>query len=104
MPLDDGDDFNPLEELEQAHRENTRLQALLAADDKAAEALRWQSAYDVAQRRSDEHLGTIASRDKQITFLSRQLTRCGKAVGEADTDKIAPAVERMAKAAKEHAA
>ncbi|MBJ2155279.1 ParB N-terminal domain-containing protein [Variovorax sp. IB41] len=93
-------DFDPFVELQQANDENIKLRQLLDADDKAAEALRWQSAYDVAQRRSDEHLQTIASRDKQIDFLSRQLKRCGKAVGEDDTDKIAPAVERIARAAK----
>ena len=97
---DAGDDFDALEELEQANREITRLRAVVDADDKAAEVVRWRGAYEVAQRRSDEHLSTIASRDKQIAFLSRQLTRCGKVVGEADTDKIAPAVERMARTAK----
>ncbi len=97
---DHGADFNPLAELESATTELTKLRKLLEADDKAAEALRWQDAYEVARRRSDEHLTTIKARDKQIAFLSRQLQRCGKAVGEADTDKIAPAVERVARAAK----
>ncbi|MDO9357886.1 MAG: hypothetical protein Q7T70_02695 [Polaromonas sp.] len=100
MAEDHGADFDPFVELQQANDENIKLRQLLDADDKAAEAMRWQSAYDVAQRRSDEHLQTIASRDKQIDFLSRQLKRCGKAVGEDDTDKIAPAVERVARAAK----
>ena len=99
-PLEDGSDFDPLEELEAANLELTKLRQIVEADDKAAEIERWRSAYEVAQRRCDEHLGTVAARDKQIGFLSRQLQRCGKAVGEADTDKIAPAVERLARAAK----
>ncbi|HUD32037.1 MAG TPA: ParB N-terminal domain-containing protein [Variovorax sp.] len=99
LPDDDGG-FDPLEELEAANADNTRLRTLLEADDKAAEALKWQGAYEVAQRRNDEHLTTIASRDRQIAFLARQLARCGKAVDELDQDKIAPAVEAMARAAK----
>lgn len=94
------DDFDPLAELELANQENLRLQALLSADDKAADSIRWHSAYQVAQRRCDEHLATISTRDKQIAFLSRQLARCGKAVDEADVDKIAPAVEQLARAAR----
>jgi hypothetical protein len=52
---------------------------------------------EVTQRRSDEHLTTIGARYRQIAFLSRQLARCGKAAGEQDPDKIAPAVEAMAR-------
>lgn len=97
---DHGADFDALAELEESNAELTKLRKIIEADDKAADALRWRSAYDVAQRRSDEHLRTIAARDARITFLSRQLTRCGKAVGESDTDKIAPAVERLVRDAK----
>lgn len=82
------------------NEEIAKLRKLLATDDKAAEALRYQDLYALAQRRSDEHLATINSRDRQIKFLARQLERCGKAVGEFDQDKIAPAVEAVARAAK----
>jgi ParB-like chromosome segregation protein Spo0J len=99
-PPDDDGGFDPLEELEAMNAENTKLRKLLEANDMAAEVLKWQGLYDVAQRRSDEHLATINSRDKQIKFLARQLERCGRAVGELDQDKIAPAVEAVARAAK----
>lgn len=98
--VDHGDDFDPLMELDQANREIQRLSRLINTDDKAAEALRWQRAYDVAQRRCDEHLATIAAKDRQQAFISRQLVRCGKAVGITDTDQIAPAVEALARKAK----
>jgi ParB-like chromosome segregation protein Spo0J len=97
---DHGADFDPLAELEASNAENTKLRKLLEADDKAAEALRWQAAYEVAQRRSDEHLTTIQARDRRIDFLVSQLNRCGRAVGEKDLDKIAPTVEDMARAAR----
>jgi hypothetical protein len=97
---DHGADFDPLAELELANAENTKLRKLMETDDKAAEALRWQDAYETIKRRSDEHLTTIQARDRRIDFLSRQLDRCGKAVGEKDLDKIAPTVEDMARAAR----
>ncbi|RZI75184.1 MAG: S-adenosylmethionine-binding protein [Pseudomonas sp.] len=96
--LDEDGDFDPLAELQLANAENTKLRTLLEADDLGAEALRWVRAYEVAQRRNDEHLSTLASRDKQIAFLARQLERCGKAVGEHDQDKVAAAVEALARA------
>lgn len=97
---DHGADFDPLEELEAANAENVKLRTMLESSDLGAEALKHLRAYEVAQRRSDEHLTTIANRDRQIDFLARQLRRCGKAVGELDQDKIAPAVEAMARAGK----
>lgn len=97
---DHGADFDPLEELAAMNEEIAKLRKALEADDKAAEVIKWQGLCDVAQRRSDEHLATINSRDRQIKFLARQLERCGKAVGETDQDKIAPAVEAAIRAAK----
>lgn len=99
-PFEDNEDFDPLEELEAANAEITKLRKLFETDDKAAEALRSHEVGEVLQRRNDEHLRTIAARDKHIAFLTRQLDRCGKAVGELDNDKIAPAVEAMARMAK----
>lgn len=97
---DDEVGFDPFEELEAMNNEIARLRKILEADNKAAEVMKWQGLCNVAQRRSDEHLATINSRDRQIKFLARQLERCGKAVGELDQDKIAPAVEAVARAAK----
>lgn len=95
------DEIDLVQELEALNTEVTTLRKLAAADDKTAEALRWRDAYDTLERRCNEHLRTIAARDLQITFLSRQLKRCGKAVGEDDTDKIAPTVERLVREAQE---
>lgn len=100
VPSPDDDGFDPFEELETMNAENAKLRQLLEASDLGAEALKWLRVSEVAQRRSDEHLATINSRDRQIKFLARQLERCGKAVGEFDQDKIAPAVEAVARAAK----
>jgi hypothetical protein len=94
------DDIDLMAELDAVTAERDSLRVLVAQDDKTAEALKWQHAYDVAQRRCGEHQTTIQARDKQISFLARQLERCGKAVGVADQDLIAPAVERLARAAK----
>lgn len=98
--LEDDGGFDPLDELEATNKEITKLRTLLETDNKAAEVLRFQEAYEVAERRSDEHLRTIASRDSRIAFLACQLDRCGQAVGEQDQDKIAAAVTAMACTAK----
>jgi hypothetical protein len=99
-PCEGDEELDSLEELKAASAEITKLQKLLETDDKAAEVLRLHEVGEVLQRRNDEHLATIAARDKHIAFLTRQLNRCGKAVGELERDKIAPAVEAMARMAK----
>lgn len=99
-PFEDDKDFDPLEELEAANAEITKLQKLFETDDKAAEALRLHQVSEALQRHNNEHLETIAARERRIAFLTRQLDRCGKAVGELEHDKVASAVEAMAHMAR----
>jgi hypothetical protein len=89
-------DFDPLAELEAAQIEIERLQGELQAaeaEDLKAEAIRWKRSHQVAERRQGEIMDAANNAQKHSLFLKRQLDRCGKAVGENDPDKIAPAVE-----------
>ena len=56
-----------------------------------------------AERRQGELMEDAAGARKRADFYERQLSRCGKAVGVLDLDKVAPAVEAMARKAKEPA-
>lgn len=98
---DYGADLDLREELQAMHEEIAKLRKILEASDLGAEVLRYQDLYALAQRRSDEHLAAVNNREKQIKFLTRQLERCGKAIGELDQDKIAPAVEARIRALRE---
>lgn len=91
------DDAPSLPELvDELQRENEALAGQLkavAADDPAAEALKWRKAYDHAVRQQSEAMERAAESTKRESWVMRQLTRCGKAVGEDDPTKIAAAVE-----------
>jgi hypothetical protein len=89
-------DFDPLVELEAANKQNAELNAQLAAieaDDPRAEVLKWKRAHEVSERRLSEVMESAHHAQKHTKFLSGQLMRCGRAVGQEDTDKIAPTVE-----------
>ena len=93
-------DFDPIAALEAAHADVERLTGEIAAaegDDLKAEAMKWRRVSDQHQRATDDLRTRLASVEKQLQFLSRQLRRCGKAVGEEDTDRIAAAVEAFAR-------
>lgn len=89
-------DFDPLVELENANKELESLHAQLdaaEADDQKAETLKWRRAHQVAEKRQGEIMDAANNAQKHAKFLSNQLARCGRAVGETDPDKIAPTVE-----------
>ncbi len=87
---------DPATLLEEAQRELEQMTALLKvaeADDKTAEALKWRRMYDNALRQQSEAMEKAHKESKRHEATYRKLARCGKAVGETDPDKIAPAVE-----------
>ena len=90
-------DFDPLAELQSTQKEVEVLQAQLTAaeaDDQKAETLKWKRLHQVAERRQGEAMDTAHRAQKGEKWIMDQLRRCGKAVGEDDTAKIALAVER----------
>lgn len=91
-------DFDPLVELEAAQKEVERLTAELQAteaDDLKAEALKWRRAYDAAVRGQSDAMDRAAKFDKELGWFGRQLSRIGKAIGEADPSKVAPKIEAL---------
>ena len=100
------DGFDPLAELELAQKEIERLTAELKAaeaDDLKAEALKWRRAYDHAVREQSAAMDRASKMQDREAWTMRQLRRCGKAIGQDDPDKIAPAVEAFARAHREPA-
>ncbi len=90
-----------LEELvDELQAENTRLTGeitALAADDQKAETLKWRRAYDHAQREQSAAMDKAHKLEKHLTWTTRQLMRCGKAVGVEDPAKVAATVEALAR-------
>lgn len=103
--MDDGPSLSEL--VDELQRENESLTGQLKAteaDDLKAEALKWRRAYDHALRQQSEAMERAAESVKREARTMKALRRCGKAVGEEDPDKIAPAVEAMARQVKKVAA
>ncbi|MBK7024525.1 MAG: hypothetical protein IPH41_13805, partial [Sulfuritalea sp.] len=99
----DHDLESPAEMMSDMQKELDTLNALLKvadADDQKAEALKWRRAYDAAVRGQSEAMDRAHKSVEREKVTKRQLMRCGKAVGEDDEFKIAPAVEAMARAYK----
>lgn len=95
-----------LQELETAHKEIEKLTAEIQAaeaDDLKAEAVKWRRAYEHAEREQANAMDRAARERKLHDFKHRQLMRCGKAVGVTDPDKIAPAVEALARSVRKAA-
>lgn len=96
-PANDADTGQSLDELiEEIQRENDQLRAQLTAmeaDDTKAELRKALLQRDHAVRQQSEAMDKAVREQKAHAFKHRQLMRCGKAVGEDDPDKIAPAVE-----------
>jgi hypothetical protein len=57
-----------------------------------------------AERRRDEVMADAARIKGRCELYERLLSRCGRAVGERDLDKVAPAVEAMARSVRKVAA
>ena len=91
------DDSDVLADLQSQVAQLTEQVKAVSADDPRAEALKWRQAHQSAERRISELMRTVEQREKHIQFLSKQLKRCGKAVGQEDIDQIAPAVEAAAR-------
>lgn len=87
-------------ELDQARATAAEFEkALLATDDKVkfSELIR---RLDHAVREQHKLMADAVALKKRADFYERQLARCGKAVGQRDLDKVAPAVEAMVRAQK----
>lgn len=81
--------------LRQAEAERDDFKRAIEADDaKAALAAALQRMHH-AERRQDELMAEAATSRKLSDFYEKQLARIGKAIGQPDLDKIAPAVEAM---------
>lgn len=96
----DPDDPSLEELVDELQAENTRLTGeitALAADDQKAETLKWRRAYDHAQREQSVAMDKAHKLEKHLTWTTRQLMRCGKAVGVEDPAKVAATVEALAR-------
>jgi hypothetical protein len=94
----DLDEVTPSTEelIAELQKENEQLRSqleTLMADDTKAELHKMILQRDHAVRQQAEAMDRAHGERKRHDFKHRQLMRCGKAVGETDPDKIAPAVE-----------
>lgn len=100
-PADDGNDFDPVAELETQMKINADLQAQIQAaeaDDLKAEAIKWRRAYEHAQRTADDKMANAARLDKELQQLHNRMLRIGKLFGERDPVKIPALVESFYRA------
>ena len=101
------DGFDPLAALEEAQREVETLTGhikALEAEDSKAELRKALLQRDHAVRQQSEAMDSAVKARKREEWAVRQLQRCGKAVGESDPDKIAPAVEAFVRQYRKAAA
>lgn len=99
----DPDLETPAEMMADMQKDIERLTGLLAAadaQDQKAEVLKWRRAYDAAVRSQSDAMDRAHKSVEREKWIKKQLMRCGKAVGEDDEFKIAPAVEAMARSLK----
>ena len=97
---DDDMGADPTELLKELQSECEALHAqinTLTADDTKAELHKMILQRDHAVRQQSEAMDNSKRSQDREKRTARQLARCGKAVGEEDPDKIAPAVEAMAR-------
>jgi hypothetical protein len=91
---------DPLEMLEELQKENEGLQKqidTLTQDNTKAELHKMILQRDHAIRQQSEAMDKAHKSQEREKWTKRQLMRCGKAVGEEDPEKIAAAVEAMAR-------
>ena len=101
QPADDGNDFDPVAELETQMKINADLQAQIQAaeaDDLKAEVMKWRRAYEHAQRTADDKMANAARLDKELQQLHNRMLRIGKLFGERDPAKIPALVESFYRA------
>lgn len=98
---DEGPSLDDLIDELQVENESLRKRIeVIDAADPAAEALKWRMAYESAQQRQGEAMDRAKQATDREKWAARQLTRCGKAIGEADPSKVAAAVEAFVRAHK----
>lgn len=87
-------------ELDQARAKAEELEKALLANDDKAKFVELIRRLDHAVREQHKLMADAVALKKRSDFYERQLARCGKAVGQRDLDKVAPAVEAMVRAQK----
>lgn len=90
------DDFDPVAELEAAHKEIEGLQALVKVaeeNDLKAEAIKWRRLYEDATRKQAEAETRAHRYQKELQKASDRLTRIGKLFNERDPSKVCALVE-----------
>lgn len=98
LDTDPGDVLEDMRrDLDRAEAQAKELQGLLEADAAKAPMASLTKRLHHAERRQGELMEDAANAKKRAEFYERQLARCGKAVGVKDLDKVAPAVEAMAR-------
>jgi hypothetical protein len=90
-------------DLRRAESRVAELEKTLTADGKAA-VVNLSRRLEHAERRQGELQEDAAKLKQARDFYERQLARCGKAVGQRDLDKVAPAVEAFVRAHSKAAA
>ena len=85
-------------ELEAENRELRGLVDAAQAEDQKAETLKWRRMYDNAVRQQSDAMNKAKLAQDREAWSARQLSRCGKAVGETDPSKIAATVEGLMRA------
>lgn len=101
QPADDGNDFDPVAELQTQMAINASLQEQIKAaeaDDLKAEVMKWRRAYEHAQRTADDKMANAARLDKELQQLHNRMLRIGKLFGERDPVKIPALVESLYRA------
>lgn len=88
------------DEVRAAEAKVAEFERVMLADDGKAEAAKLLRRIEQAERAKHDAMATAAQMQQRAEFYGKQLARCGKAVGVKDLDKVAPAVEAMARAAK----
>lgn len=84
-------------DLRRAEARVAELEKALTDDGKEA-VVKLSQLLEHAQRRQAELQEDAAKLKQARDFYERQLARCGKAVGQRDLDKVAPAVEAFVRA------
>lgn len=87
-------------EIQRTEATLVEMEKSLAADDAKAYAALLVRRLEHAERAKDSAMADAKRWQESRDFYGKQLARCGRAVGERDLDKIAPAVEAMARSAK----
>lgn len=92
------------DDVRSAEARASEFERVALADDGKAEATKLVRRLEQAERARNDAMASAAETAKRAEFYGKQLARCGKAVGVKDLDKIAPAVETMARALKKEPA